>query len=185
MRTSCWPFAGCHEHEVEGSPNAGTFVASRHVDLLNACTIASARCGVTGGANTHACAVLSPALHRQPNSWTTSATSALILTRCPLRWAAASVGSAPSARVIAAGAIRSHNGVRGTTSDVVSTFSRGVAVSVACEPAEVGRGAEESEPEQPLSTITADTSSPRSLPKVTRDTPITAGTVVRATCRAA
>jgi hypothetical protein len=60
-----------------------------------------------------------------------------------------------------------------------------VAVSVACEPAEVGRGAEESEPEQPLSTIIADTSSPRSLPKVTRDTPITAGTVVRATCRAA
>ena len=111
----------------------------------------AARLRVTGGANTQASAVPSPAVQRQPYSCTTSATSSLILMRWPLRCADTSPGSSPRARVTAAGSTWSQKGARGTTSAVVSTSWRGVPLSTASLGAAVGGGSESVEPEQPAS----------------------------------
>ncbi len=105
---------------------------------------------MTGGTNTHASAVASPAVHRQPNSCTTSATSSLMRMRCPLRYADTSAGSSPSARATAPGSTRSQNGSRATTSEVVSTSPSGVPSSTASDGAAVGSGDELVDPEHPV-----------------------------------
>jgi hypothetical protein len=110
-----------HRTATDGVPNSPLPVREHSPPASASVTSSPARLRVTGGAKTHARAVVpSGAVHEQPYSWAMLWEPPGSRSRSPLPYSSRSSGTAPTACSMPVGETRSQNGPRATATRLVS-----------------------------------------------------------------